>query len=439
MKILNVWIAELTSGSGLIVTLFFALLLLGMSTVPSAESAEVWVLTDTRVNPNNARTEFIGGVGDPEYYSEPRYLGKYELFTVTDRSITHRNKSVDHDYLYFDATFIARFDKPPAQMIAGETITLNATTEGSGYVSPYSGGWNAGIQFQYHADGVTLSGDSIAATNLDYISDTAKVNFDVPVVTAGGRIEISAGLWNCPACLVQYIYEPGTASEEGFILTNTGSEEVKINDVPLPQCSQSLQGFDRDVAVASIGCGEPIEESDRIEMNPKSKVRISYDCLQRVYIMLDVIYEEKLSHEYQQKLVLALLVAKKDPTICGYVLSNLYQGDGSNHISLDLQSGGGRFETVLEDLTLDIETDTAKISSFVKNDFAVGHNPDTDVTFAACYRGSVTVEPSNPTLPSVTLKTGKQVEVTRDSIGPITNIGQTISAPIQLLLDDGAK
>ncbi len=85
---------------------------------------------------------------------------------------------------------------------------------------------------------------------------------------------------------------------------------------------------------------------------------------------------------------------------------------------------------------MNIETGTAIISSIAKNEFAVGHNPDTDVTFTACYNGSVTVDPTNPALPSLTLETGKQVKVTSDSIGPITNIVLSITAPNSLLLDD---
>jgi hypothetical protein len=419
-------------------------MILGMITVPSVEPAEVWVLTDTKVNPNDERTEFTGGTGDPDFYPEPRYLGKYRLFTVTDGSITVRDKHVDHGYLYFDPTFIANFDQPPAQMTPGDTITLNATTEGSGYVSPHSGGWNSGITFQYYGDGVTLLGDPIAGTNLDFISDTSTVNFDVPAVTAGGRLEISAFLWNCPAGLVQYIYEPGTAKEEEFVITNTSvcganaapeqerlitedtegtCGEVTLNDVPVPQNSS-----------------RQIREFDRILMAKKSRATISHDCFDGLvaFLYLQYFSGKKNPDSTAPVILLAILVLHHDPSICLPEYSNLYAESSSNRISLDLQSGGGRFKPALDNLALDIETDTAKVSSVAKNDFAVSHNPDTDVTSAACYAGSVTVDPTNPALPSVTLKTGKQVEVTRDSIGPITNIGQTISAPILLLLDDGA-
>lgn len=446
MKILNVRITKLTSGSALMVTLLCALLLSGISMVQSAESAEVWVLTDTRVNPNDARTEFIGGVGDPTYFGEPRFLGTYELFTVTDGSITHRDKSVDHDYLYYDATFIAKFDRPPARMTPGDTITLNATTEGSGYVSEHAGGWNAGITFQYRANGQAIPGDSLASTNLDFISDTATVNFTVPAVTAGGQIDISPGLWNCSACLVEYIYEPGTAEEEVFVLTNIspcgvnaalGQErlvtentgdcgDVKVNGVQVPQNSST-----------------DIKESDLLSMGEKTRTTIDHKCVRS---LLSVILQHtgtignwENNWEKNLSVAVAILLLEDDPSLCRKVNSKPYAEGSGDHISLGLQSGGVRFEQALADLALDIETDTAKVSSVAINDFAVGHNPDTGLTIAACYQGSVTVDPTNPALASVTLKTGKQVEVTKDSIGPITQIPQSVSAPILLLLDDGAK
>jgi len=446
MKIFNVRMTKLASGSGLIVTLFCALLLLGMSMVQPAESAGVGVLTDTKVNPNGAPTEFIGGIGDPGYYPDPRYLGKYELFTVTDGSITHRNKHVDYGHLYYDATFIAKFDKPPALMTTGETVTLNATTEGSGFVSENAWWGMAGIKFQYDSDDLNLPEDEIAATNLDFISDTTTVNFNVPVVTAGGRIEISAGLRNCPACWVQYIYEPGTV-EEGFVLTNTSTCEGAANDVAVPPGIGFCAVTVNDVPVPQNSITQ-VEMSDIIKMGENSSAAIRKKCLQTyLRTALHMFFEDPKSlnmdvsewRNLKKGFFVAIMYMYREGDICNPHNSKSYATGSSTHISLGLQSGVGRVKPALDNLVLDIETDTAKVSSVAKNDFTVGYNPDTDLTIAACHRGSVTVNPANPNLSSVTLKTGKMVKVWSDRIGPITNIGQINSAPILLLLDDGAK
>jgi hypothetical protein len=400
-----------------------ALVFVGLSMPTSAESADIWVLIDTRVNPNNARTEFVGGVGDPEFFGEPRFLGKYWLFTVADGSITFRDKDVDHGYLYFDATFVAKFDSPPDRLIPGDTLTLDATTKGSGYVSPYAGGWNSGIRFQYAGEGVPLTGDLAAATNLDFISDLAKAQFTVPAVTERGQLTINAFLWNCAACQVQYVYEPMTV-EEGFVLTNTGTGEIKLNDVPLRQCAVPLQGLDRNLLKTSGNCNVPLKVFDRILIDKYAEVHINRECLHGLMRFINVMYGDSI-RSLGGLLALTMLVLDEDPTICGYERDFAEKSSG-NRISLRLQSGKGRFKPARADLSLDIETETARVRSIAANDFAVGYHPGTGLTVAACLEGSVTIRPSNPKLSLVTLQKGQQVEVTENKVGPVTQIPQTL-------------
>jgi hypothetical protein len=219
----------------------------------------------------------------------------------------------------------------------------------------------------------------------------------------------------------------------GFVITNTSPCSgvvdcmVTVNDFAVPQNSST-----------------EIKPSDRISMGKKSKTTIDHKCISgliRYLIFVTPLCDEEglFFSCREEAFILAILALKEDPELCRNINSQQYAGSSSNHISLELQSGGGRFETVFEDFALDIETDVAKVSSVAKNDFAVGHNPDTGETTAVCYKGSVTVGPTNPNLSSVTLKAGQQVEVWSDGIGPITKIRQTIFAPILLLLYDDAK
>ena len=430
MKTLQAWITGLRSGLGFMATWLCALVFVGLSMPTSAESADIWVLIDTRVNPNNARTEFVGGVGDPEFFGEPRFLGKYWLFTVSDGSITFRDKDVDHGYLYFDATFVAKFDSPPDRLIPGDTLTLDATTKGSGYVSPYAGGWNSGIRFQYAGEGVTLTGDPAAATNLDFISDSAKAQFTVPAVTANGQLVIHAFLWNCAACQVQYVYEPMTV-EEGFVLTNTGTGEVKLNDVPLRRCAVPLQGLDRNLPKTSENCNVPLKAFDRILMDKYAKVDINRECLRGLIRFISFMYcdiidqiEAPITVKLGGILHIAIIVLDEDPSICRPERD--FAKSSGNRISLRLQSGIGRFKPARADLSLDIETETARVRSIAANDFAVGYHPGTGLTLAACLEGSVNIRPSNPKLSLVTLQKGQLVGVTENKVGPITQIPKTL-------------
>jgi hypothetical protein len=118
--------------------------------------------------------------------------------------------------------------------------------------------------------------------------------------------------------------------------------------------------------------------------------------------------------------LLAIKVLGNDPSLCDTV-GSIPEVGGSNQIRLGLQSGAVRFRPKLANLALDIETGTATVRSNARNNFVVGHDPDTGLTVVNCAQGRVTVDPVNPNLSSVTLETGQQVTVTTNSIGPITS------------------
>ena len=141
----------------------------------------------------------------------------------------------------------------------------------------------------------------------------------------------------------------------------------------------------------------------------------------------------------EEFIIVAIQILAADSTICEQPVERDLKRTGSNQVTLELESGAGRFESTRSDLKVNIETVTATVNSVSQNDFAVGYDPDADVTIAACYKGSVTVDPANPALSPVTLMKGQQVKVWSDRLGPITNIGQIMPGTILLLLGDGAK
>ncbi len=69
------------------------------------------------------------------------------------------------------------------------------------------------------------------------------------------------------------------------------------------------------------------------------------------------------------------------------------------------------------------------------NDFSVAHDQVANQTTVGCYYGSVILLPTNPTLPPVALSTGQRVEITSDSVGPITEI--TYQAFVPLIINEG--
>lgn len=87
-----------------------------------------------------------------------------------------------------------------------------------------------------------------------------------------------------------------------------------------------------------------------------------------------------------------------------------------------LQEGGMRNRGVYESLTLSIGTSVATVESVGAKDFSVSHDPDAGVTTIICFLGSITVTPANPALPPFTLQSYQEVQVTADSVSPITNL-----------------
>ncbi len=164
-----------------------------------------WTLTEVRPNPFNEPTYFEA-VETPGWFSDPRYDGKFLSITVEDGSIKYHNHHMDWGSLCYDANFVADFDSPPASMAANEEIMLTATTSGSGEVTGgYGCGWT-GIGFEYRTNRGSFSGDTYASTDLNFITDTAVATLKAPSGQAGSEMTVSAFLWNCGACLVDYVY-----------------------------------------------------------------------------------------------------------------------------------------------------------------------------------------------------------------------------------------
>lgn len=205
------------------------LLVQGSSTTAAADELH-WVLRETRINPDQAPTEFYGGGITPNYFTETRFKGKSDVYSVSETTITHASRDVDGGREFHNVTFTADFDKPESVIEPGETVTLKAKASGSGSVQQGAGG--VGIIFEYFGEGVNLKGDTQAATSIqkDFATDSSEASFTVPNATKEGQqFTVQAVLWNCAACKVEWVYrvEPGAGSSSQKTASGTSTADRK--------------------------------------------------------------------------------------------------------------------------------------------------------------------------------------------------------------------
>ena len=105
---------RLTTACTLAVLILSTLLLGQAGTLRAQEDADtVWVLVDTRANPNDAQTEYHGGGQTPGYYTDPRYEGKHHIIDYAEEFCRISYREVDRGYLYHDVTFEVTRELPP--------------------------------------------------------------------------------------------------------------------------------------------------------------------------------------------------------------------------------------------------------------------------------------------------------------------------------------
>jgi hypothetical protein len=107
---------------------------------------------------------------------------------------------------------------------------------------------------------------------------------------------------------------------------------------------------------------------------------------------------------------------------CKHHIPTSSLGTTSETLIIDHISGELRYSFMLENLSVEVGTDATTLQSNGINDFSVAHNQVANQTTVRCYNGSVILVPENPTLPPIALSSGEQVEITSDSVSPITEI-----------------
>ena len=243
------------------------LLISGASTVQAENNA--WVLDRVEYGTDQYTEWVVEAWGFKTEYSVS--LGESQLKSTTKHTQTTMDGTV---ILWQDVEFIFDYVTPPEELIPGKNVSL--LVEGTSSGDPWHE--SSSESFMSYVDTWSYSGQRLEQIfsmqmDLDQENQSAdEINaFKVPDLI-DGQLKIKVRLGIGAQFYVNFIYEPGTVTleEEGFVLENTGTGEVKVNDVPLPPCSQSLQGFDRDVAVASEGCITPLDLFDEILLGENS-------------------------------------------------------------------------------------------------------------------------------------------------------------------------
>jgi hypothetical protein len=169
----------------------------------------VWVLTEVLVNPGEAQLEFRGGPSIPGWFDEERFEGTFVIYTVTETSFKIDDRYVDHGYESHNITIETSFESLPQTLTPEETIELVANFSHSGTVTA---GIGKGILFWYSSEDDSIQPDypfDYSPWHPDFTgTNTTTFSFVVPPIRSeGSEIEIYAGLWNNPPCLVIWKYQ----------------------------------------------------------------------------------------------------------------------------------------------------------------------------------------------------------------------------------------
>ncbi len=180
-----------------------------MTPLPPAGGSLRWVLVDTLINASGEPLEYYGGGRTPGYFDEPRFEGKFDIYTLSETSIASALRDVDRDVEFFNVKIQSAFDKPAAVLIPGEVHKLTVRFSSSGRVTSGSPGW----RFQYGSD--RAHGSIVQPSEpLPYFPwepnfagvSSRTYTVTVPPGRAGDTFQIWAGWWNCSMCNVTWTY-----------------------------------------------------------------------------------------------------------------------------------------------------------------------------------------------------------------------------------------
>jgi hypothetical protein len=108
--------------------------------------------------------------------------------------------------------------------------------------------------------------------------------------------------------------------------------------------------------------------------------------------------------------------------LCKQLVPNPARSSASPHLVLEHLAGTLRYDFVLNELTTEVKTGAVAVRSDGSNAFGVGHDAQANRTTVSCYNGPLVLTPTNSSLPSLTLESGQEVDVSAQGVGFITPI-----------------
>lgn len=213
-----------------------------------------------------------------------------------------------------------------------------------------------------------------------------------------------------------------TGSYLGHAQSAVPSVQIKAVSQGQP-CPETMPGPGGSGAAQLVDqTGRPFQPPDTRTLSKGEALLFMFMCMDRAWRAASVFGEEFMEEYPFLFLVVFLIMLVSN---CGGAQSQALPPPLFAQIeaTLAVQEGAGRFKVEESFFAINIQTETTSITSVGVSDFTVGHDPSSRTSTVAAYSGSVKVQPTNPALQSVTLQPGQQVQVTRDSISPVTPIG----------------
>lgn len=168
-----------------------------------------WVLVgEPVINENNLPLEYYGGGTTHDYYVEERFRGKWEIYSVSETSISKDAREVDRGFEYFATLIESTFDAPPRELIPGQLHSLSVNFTKSGTVHSYP----PSATFEYRADKTgsiqPYESFTYAPWHQGFTGENSKTwSLTVPEGKSGATLEIYAFWWNCPVCDITWRYQ----------------------------------------------------------------------------------------------------------------------------------------------------------------------------------------------------------------------------------------
>jgi len=230
MRLFSATRARLATACAIVVVILSLLQAGQVSTLRAQEDSEyVWVLAETLINPDNAQTEFYGGGATPNWFGEARFEGKHLKYAISEVTCRIDDREVDHGYVYHDVSIQVTREKPPAMLVPGDTLALEAVFSHDGTLN--KGGSGTWMQFWYSSEDMSVQPDTVfayAPWDPNFGGTTsATYTVEVPPASSGGEIALSASVWNNAPCLVTWRYRAVLRSEaEEMLPPETGDTDT---------------------------------------------------------------------------------------------------------------------------------------------------------------------------------------------------------------------